>query len=123
MKAIEINTGKQNLITNILKWLPSILVAIFFVQNALEKIIHSTTLDKAGLSPTQILLVGIILLVATALYLTDKTMIIGTILLALYMTSVTIIHFNNGKPYIIASQIVVAILYGAYIRQMNIAPK
>ncbi len=111
MKALEINLEKQNLGCTILRWLPSILVAIFFIQNGLDKIINAATLNKAGLSPAQILTVGIILLIATGLYVIDKTMITGTIILALYMTSVVFIHFNNGKPYIIASQIVLAILY------------
>jgi hypothetical protein len=113
----------KNWIKTLVVWLPSILVAIFFIQNAIEKIVKSTELDKASLSPTQIMIVGMVLLVATTMYLIDKTLIIGTVVLALYMISVVIIHFNNGKPYIIASQIVLAILYGAYMRGIKIVAK
>ncbi len=123
MKTAVFRKENRNWGNLIVVWLPSILVAIYFIQNAVEKIVMSTELDKAGLSPTQIFIVGIILLVATALYVIDKTMIIGSTVLALYMISVVCIHFNNGKPYIIASQIVLAILYGAYIRRMKIVPK
>lgn len=123
MKLLKVKTENQNWVQTIIKWLPAMLVSIFFVQNAFEKILKSTELDKAGLSPTQILITGIVLLIATALYLIDKTMIIGTVILMLYMISVVFIHFNNGKSYIIASQIVLAIAYGAYMRRIDIIPK
>ena len=112
-----------NYVNVVLRWLPSTLVAFFFIQNALEKILSSATLEKAGLSPTQILIAGFMLLIATALYLIEKTKIVGTILLALYMTGVVYIHFMNGKPYIIAAQIVLAIIYGAYFRKVKIVAK
>ncbi len=112
------NTGNKKWIKTIMVWLPSTLVAIFFIQNGIEKILKSTELDKVGLSSTQILIVGVILLISTALYLIDRTMIIGTVILMLYMAGIVIIHIQKGKPFIIAGLIVITIGYGAYMRRI-----
>lgn len=123
MKAAEINTENQHWIKTLLVWLPSILVALFFVQNGLEKVFMSTELDKVGLSSTQIIIVGIVLLIATTFYLIDKTMLMGTIILATYMIGIVIIHIQKEKPFILAGLIVGTICLGAYLRKMKIIPK
>jgi hypothetical protein len=118
MKTVKESTVKKNWIHTIIIWLPSALVTLFFIQNGIEKILKSTELDKVGLSSTQILIVGVILLISTALYLIDRTMILGTVILMLYMAGIVVVHIQKGKPFIITGLIVIAIGYGAYMRRI-----
>ena len=120
MTVTKQNVDKKNWIKTIIVWLPSILVAMFFVQNAFEKIFKSTELDKVGLSSAQIIIAGVILLIATTMYLIDRTMIIGSVVLALYMIGIVGIHIQKGKPFIIAGIIVIAVGYGSYLRKVKI---
>ena len=102
----------EKIIKTILIWLPSLIITVFFIPNALNKILHSNSLDKIVTNSTVIIIVGIILLIATALFLYNKTIIIGTTILALYMTLIVFIHMYKGKPYDVAILIVMATIFG-----------
>ena len=60
---------------------------------------------------------GVFLLVSTAMFLYNKTILIGTTLLALYMTFIVFIHMYKGKPYEVAILIVMATIFASYIRK------
>ena len=77
----------KKLIRTVLIWLPSVMVSMVFIQNGLRKIFLSDQQDKIIASNTVIIIVGIILLVATTLFLINKTIIWGTTVLALYICS------------------------------------
>lgn len=107
----------ENSIRTVLIWLPSVMVSMVFIQNAMGKIFQSNQLDKIITNNTVIIIVGIILLVATALFLFNKTMIWGTTILASYMTCIVFIHMLKGKPFEVVDLIVIATIFAAYLRK------
>jgi hypothetical protein len=108
--------NKKNL-EKILIWIPSIFVIIFFVANAWEKIFQSNQITKLGLNSTSIILVGVVILVATALFSINKTVIIGTVVLSSYMVFVAIVHMSKGKPYFLTFLIVLVTIFAGYLRK------
>lgn len=101
----------------ILRWLPSLMIAVLFIHNALEKIVHPHQLDKLVTNSAVLRAVGLILLLAVILFLIHKTMMIGATILALYMCVIVFIHMYKGKPYEVALLIVAATIFAVYIRQ------
>jgi len=104
-------------IRTVLIWLPSIIVSIFFVVNAFEKIFPSREISKPGFSNTTVLVVGIALLIATGLFLMKRTVVIGTILLASYMLFVVFLHASKGKPFLLTVLIVLLTIFSGYLRK------
>jgi len=107
----------DKIIKTILIWLPSVIISLFFIPNALNKIFHSNQIDKIVANSTVMIITGIFLLIATFLFLYNKTILIGTVFLALYMTMIVCIHMYKGKPYEITILIVMATIFAAYIRK------
>ena len=107
----------EKIIRTVLTWLPSVMISMVFIQNAFRKIFQSNQLDKIITSNLVIIIVGIILLVATALFLFNKTIIWGTAVLASYMTFIVFIHLYKGKPFEVVGLIVIATIFAAYIRK------
>jgi len=107
----------NKMLKTLLKWLPSVILTLFFIPNALDKILHSNQMDKVVTNSTIMIVTGIFLLIATALFLYDKTILIGTTLLALYMTFIVFIHMYKGKPYEVTILIVIATIFASYIRK------
>ena len=101
----------------LLTWLPSVIITMFFIPNALDKILNSNQTDKIVANSTIMIATGIFLLVSTAMFLYNKTILIGTTLLALYMTFIVFIHMYKGKPYEVAILIVMATIFASYIRK------
>jgi len=101
----------------LLTWLPSVIMTLFFIPNALDKIFNSNQADKIVANSTIMIVTGIFLLVSTAMFLYNKTILIGTTLLALYMTFIVFIHMNKGKPYEVTILIVIATIFACYIRK------
>ena len=104
-------------IQKLLLWIPSILIALFFIPNAVEKIFHPHQLGKVITNPALLMGVGIILLAATCLFFITRTMLLGTAILSLYLFTVTLIHIYKGKPYEVAFLIVIATIFAAYLRR------
>ncbi len=98
-------------------WLPSLVISIFFFLNAFEKIFYSNQLDKIISNGSMIVMVGVLLLVATALFLYDETLIFGTVVLACYMTCIVFIHLLKGKPFEVVILIVMCTIFAAYLRR------
>ncbi len=107
----------ENIIKTILTWLPSILISMIFIQNGLGKVFDYNQTDKIVTNNTVIIGVGIILLISTALFLFNKTIIWGTTILALYMTCISFIHIYKEKPFEIVALIVVGTVFAAFIRR------
>ena len=110
----------ENVLKTVLIWLPSLIISVFFVPNALDKILHSDEQDKITSNSTLIIIVGVILLIATVLFLINKTLILGTTLLALYMTFIVFVHMYKGKPFEVVILIVMATIFAAYLRKPHL---
>ena len=74
-------------------------------------------MEKVVTNKVVIMSVGILLLIATALFLINKTMIWGAAFLALYMTFVVFIHIYKEKPFEVAGLIVFGTIISAYVRK------
>lgn len=107
----------EKIIRTALIWLPSIVISMIFIQNGIGKIFHSNQMDKIVTNNTVIITVGIILLIATALFLYNKTIIWGTTILSLYMTFIVFIHLYKGKPFEVVVLIVMCTIFAAYLRK------
>jgi len=107
----------EKILRTVLTWLPSLAISIFFFLNAIEKIFHSDQMDKVITNNAIIISVGIVLLIATALFLYDKTVILGTAILASYMTFIVFIHIYKEKPFEVVILIVMSTIFAAYLRK------
>ena len=107
-------------IKTVLIWLPSILIIVFFIQNAFDKIFYSNELDKLGSNNTILILTGVVLLIATALFIYERTIIVGTAILATYMTIVVFVHISKGKPFFLTILIVLLTIIAGYIRRTKL---
>lgn len=107
----------EKILKTVLIWLPSIVVSIFFIPNALEKIFQSDQINKVVTNSTILIIVGVILLIATVLFLFNKTIIWGTALLAIYMTGIVCIHIYKEKQFVVTILIVMSTIFAAYLRK------
>ncbi|WP_228853480.1 hypothetical protein [Aegicerativicinus sediminis] len=104
----------------LLIWLPSMIISLFFILNAFDKILNSNQSDKIITNSAIMISTGIFLLVATAMFLYNKTIFIGTLLLSLYMTVIVFIHMYKGKPYELTILIVMATIFASFIRKRQL---
>ncbi|MEL6719384.1 MAG: hypothetical protein AAFO82_08525 [Bacteroidota bacterium] len=111
---------KNSNIKTILIWLPSVVVSMIYIQNGLEKIFHPDQQDKVVNNTTLFIIVGVILLIATVLFLNNKTILWGTTILAFYMTLISLIHWYKGKPFEVVVLIVMCTIFAAYLRQPHL---
>ena len=107
----------SKILKTLLSWLPSLIIALFYIPNALDKILNSNQTDKIVANSTVMIVTGIFLLVSTTMFLYNKTILIGTALLSLYMTLIVFIHMYKGKPYEVTILIVMATIFASYIRK------
>ncbi|WP_240923835.1 hypothetical protein [Mangrovimonas sp. CR14] len=112
----RISKGLEQPIRKILTWLPSLIITLFYIPKALDKLLNSNQTDKILANSNIMIATGVFLLISTALFLYRKTMLIGTFLLALYMTIIVYIHMYKGKPYEVTILIVIATIMTTYIR-------
>lgn len=113
----EPKTGERKILNKILLWLPSLIITLFYIPNALDKILNSNQADKIVANNDIMIATGIFLLASIAMFLYNRTVLVGTILLALYMTFIVFIHMYKGKPYEVAILIVMATIFASYIRK------
>ncbi|MDT7831640.1 hypothetical protein RQM59_04570 [Flavobacteriaceae bacterium S356] len=109
----------KKFLSKILLCFSSLVITLFFIPNALDKIVHPDQTGKVIENSAIMVGTGVFLLVATGLFLYHKTVLLGTMLLSLYMTLIVCIHMYKGKPYEVAMLIVMATLFAAYIRKPN----
>ena len=110
----------EKIIKPVLIWLPSIVISLFYLSNAIEKIFYSNQLDKVVTNSTVMIMVGIILLAVTVLFLINKTIIWGTTILVLYMILTVFIHMYRGKPFEVTILIAMCTIFAAYLRMPNL---
>ncbi len=113
---IKQNTKLEKNLTQILTWLPSLAIALFYIPNGLDKLLDPTQTGKIVENSAVMITAGIFILVGTALFLYNKTMLIGTLMLVIYMTCVVLIHMYRGKPSEVVILILMATVFAAYIR-------
>src|SRR5690606_11919598 len=110
-------TGIESTLSRILIWLPTLAIILFYIPNALDKFINPDQTGKVVESNTVMITAGVFILIGTALFLYNKTILIGTSMLALYMTFIVLIHMYKGKPSEIVILILMATLFASYIRK------
>ena len=54
----------ERILKTVLVWLPSIIITMFFIPNAIEKIFQSNQMDKIVTNNVALITIGIILLIA-----------------------------------------------------------
>jgi hypothetical protein len=107
----------------VVTWLPSLVIMVFYIPNALNKLLNPDQTGKIVENSALMIATGMFLLLAVVLYLYNKTVLIGTLLLALYMTFIVCIHMYKGKPYEVAILIVMCTIFAAYIRKPQLFHK
>jgi hypothetical protein len=111
----KVETGK--ILNRILLWLPSLAITLYYIQNALDKLLDPNQTGKIVENSAVMITAGIFLLIATVLFLYNKTILIGTSMLVLYMTFIVLIHMYKGKPSEIVILILMATIFASYIRK------
>lgn len=107
----------NKILSKILVGLPSIIVTLYYIPNALDKLLDPNQTGKIVESSAVMIMAGIFLLLATALFLYNKTILIGTSMLALYMTFIVLIHLYKEKPFEIVLLILMTTIFASYIRK------
>ncbi|HEX9826556.1 MAG TPA: hypothetical protein VGA80_08140 [Flavobacteriaceae bacterium] len=107
----------EKILTRILIWLPSLVITLFYIPNALDKLFDPNQTGKIVENSAVMIIAGIFLLIATALFLYNKTILIGTSMLVLYMIFIVLIHMYKGKPAEIVILILMATIFASYIRK------
>src|SRR5690554_4124551 len=108
--------GLENTLSRILIWLPSLIIILYYIPNALDKLLDPNQTGKIVENSAVMITAGIFLLIAIGLFLYNKTMVIGTSLLVLYMIFIVLIHMYKGKPSEIVILILMSTIFASYIR-------
>ena len=108
--------GIENTFSRILIWLPSLIIILYYIPNALDKLLDPNQTGKIVENSAVMITAGIFLLIATGLFLYNKTMVIGTSMLVLYMIFIVLIHMYKGKPSEIVILILMSTIFASYIR-------
>lgn len=97
-------------------WLTSILIVCFFIDNAINKIISPKEQLKGGLNDSQIVTVGILLLLFVMLFLIRKTGVWDAFFLNFYMIVTLVQHIKHNKPFAVTASIIVLIVASILLR-------
>lgn|SRR5690606_24997863 len=109
--------GIEKTLSRVLIWLPSLIIILYYIPNALDKLLDPNQTGKIVENSAVMITAGIFLLIATGLFLYNKTMVIGTSMLVLYMIFIVLIHMYKGKPSEIVILILIATIFASYIRK------
>jgi len=107
----------EKALTALLRWLPSLIVILFYLPVALNKLFEPHQTGKIVESGAVMITAGIFLLVAIILFLNNKTIVFGTTLLVVYMTCVVFIHMYREKPAEVVMLILIATIFAAKSRK------
>ena len=119
----EQEKGFDRTISRILVWLPTLAILLFYIPNAWDKLINHDQTGKIVESSAVMITAGVFILIGTALFLYNKTLLIGTSMLVLYMTFIVLIHIYKGKPAEIVILILMATVFASYIRKPKLFNK
>jgi len=109
--------GLDKTLNRILIWLPSLAIILYYIPNALDKLINHDQTGKILESSAVMIIAGVFILIGTGLFLYNKTILIGTSMLVLYMTFIVLIHMYKGKPSEIVILILMATIFASHIRK------
>lgn len=109
--------GIEKTLSRVLIWLPSLIIILYYIPNALDKLLDPNQTGKIVENSAVMITAGIFLLIATGLFLYNKTMVIGTSMLVLYMIFIVLIHMYKGKPSEIVILILMSTIFASYIRK------
>ncbi len=107
----------DKILSRILIWLPTLAILLFYIPNALDKLINHDQTGKVVESSVVMITAGVYILIGSVLFLYNRTILIGTSMLVLYMTFIVLIHMYKGKPLEIVILILIATVFTSYIRQ------
>lgn len=107
----------EKVLKRLLIWLPSLIILLFYIPNALNKLLEPSQTGKIVENSAAILIAGIFILVGVILFLYNKTMLYGALMLVLYMVFIVLVHMYKGKPAELAMLIPIATILAAYIRK------
>lgn len=107
----------EKILNRILIGFPSMVLTLFYIPNALDKLINHSQTGKIIESSAIMITAGIFILAGTVLFLYKKTILIGTAMLVLYMTFIVSIHVYKGKPAETVILILVATIFATHIRK------
>ncbi len=113
----EQKSGVEIILTRILIWFPSLIIILFYIPNALDKLINHDQTGKIVESSAVMITAGVFILIGTVLFLYNKTILIGTSMLVFYMTFIVLIHMYKGKPSEIVILILMATIFASYVRK------
>ena len=122
------NTINISKTSRIIGWVLSILVILFLLFDVVGKFMKPEVVIKStielGYLDSTITLLGIILLICTALYAFPKTAILGAVLLTGYMGGAMATHIRVGNPLFthILCPVYVAVFFwgGLYLRSAKL---
>ena len=109
--------NREKTLAKILMWLPSLILTLYYIPNALDKLLDPNQTGKIVENSAVMITAGIFLLIAIALFLFNKTILIGTSMLVLYMVFIVLIHMYKGKPSEVVVLILIATVFASYIRK------
>lgn len=107
----------EKTLTTILIWLPSLIITLYYIPNALNKLLEPNQTGKIIENRAVMITAGIFLLMVTAFFLFNKTILLGTTMLVLYMIFIVLIHIYRGKPAEVVMLILIATIFASYIRK------
>ncbi len=113
---------RKKILIKILTWIPSLILTLFYIPNALNKLLDPSQTGKIVESSAVMITAGVFILVGTALFLYNRTMLIGTSMLVLYMLSIVLIHIYKEKSSEVLILILTATLFAAYMRKRPLLP-
>ncbi len=107
----------EKILKTILIWLPSLIISLYYIPNAFNKLLEPNQTGKIVENSAVMITAGVFLLIATALFLYNKTILYGTSMLVLYMIFIVLIHMYKGKPAEVVILILIATIFASYIRK------
>ncbi len=108
---------REKILKTILIWLPSLIISLYYIPNAINKLLEPNQTGKIVENSAVMITAGVFLLIATALFLYNKTILVGTSMLVLYMIFIVLIHMYKGKPAEVVILILIATIFASYIRK------
>ena len=107
----------EKTLSRILIWMPSLAITLFYLPNALDKLLDPHQTGKIVENSAVMITAGIFILAGLVLFLYNRTLLIGTSMLVLYMTSIVVIHIYKGKPSEVVILILMATIFASYVRK------
>lgn len=100
-----------------LTWLPSLAIILYYIPNAFDKLLDPNQTGKIVENSVVMISAGVYILIAIMLFLYNKTILLGTAMLVLYMTFIILIHMFKGKPSEVVILILMVTIFAAFIRK------